>query len=101
MRVAEASYARVLTDRLRRRNLLSSGSDGKENEMNAVLATIGKADGSIYDKADWQERDNFGSLEQAVSYGSFKSRQYPQTPYRVRQLRGRFALEFVPEWNLR
>lgn len=68
-----------------------------------VIELIGKpvVHAAAYDKADWHERDNFESLEQARACGSFKSRQYPMTPYRIRELRGRFVLEFVPEWKLR
>lgn len=66
-----------------------------------TVETIGKVDGSQYATTDWSERDNFATLEEARAYGQFKARQYPMTPYRIRELRGRFALEFVPEWNLR
>lgn len=71
--------------------------------MNAVIETIGKAKVHQveYAKSDWQERDNFETIEQAREYAQFKCRMYPVTPYRIRQLRGRFAVEFVPEWNLR
>lgn len=68
-----------------------------------VLKIIGKPanHAPAYKASDWQERDNFESLEQAEDYATSKSRQWSATPYRVRELRGRFVVEFVPQWNLR
>ena len=79
-----------------------NGTNGA-NEMAAkqVLATIGKTDQSAYESSDWVVRDNFDTMGQAESYAISKSRMYPATPYRIRELRGRFAVEFVPEWKLR
>lgn len=69
--------------------------------MRAVLETIGRADQSAYGPSDWQERDNFVTIEQARAYAKYKSRMYPATPYRIVAARRRFYVEFVPEWLLR
>ena len=75
-----------------------------------VITLIGKAKvhAPAYVEADWDERDNFETLEQAQDFGAYKSHQYPLTPYRivryepeVRAPRELFALEFVPEYKLR
>lgn len=68
-----------------------------------VLARIGKPAVHLprYRASDWQERDNFPSLEEARSYARWKSRQYPITPYRVVRLDDRYVVQFVPEWNLK
>lgn len=97
--------------------------------MTAIVELAGSRQANAvavrYVEADWIERDNFPTLEQARAYASFKARQYPATPYRIVEttLRERlaespdsleehladgldvdeaiFVLEFVPEWRLR
>lgn len=67
-----------------------------------VLETIGKPTVHVpsYASGDWHQRENFTTIEHAREYAAFKSRQYPLTPYRIRELRGRFVVEYVPEWKL-
>lgn len=57
-----------------------------------------RIEGEGYGNAAWSERDNFSTREQAEGYVEMLARQYPVTPYRIRESEGRFVVEYVPAW---
>jgi len=61
-----------------------------------IVETVGP-DGRGHPETDWQERDNFATLEQARGYARFKHRQYPMTPYRIVETTMAIRLAGYPE----
>jgi hypothetical protein len=51
-------------------------------------------------KRPWHERDNFTSQERAEEYMHFKHSQHPVTPYRIAHRAGRWAVDYIPEWEM-
>jgi hypothetical protein len=70
-------------------------------EAIAKFGPQGTHDGTSYTEADWIERDNFDTDEQANGYAMYLARKHFATPYRIVVRDSRFVVEFVPEWNLR
>lgn len=58
-------------------------------------------DAERYGLLDFVERDNFPTLETALSYVRHLRGTYPRTPYSVLSRGRRFRVMYVPEWKLR